>query len=95
MLHNLVRLLLSIKLCTRRLLKLQIIDLRPFFIYFTIVYLYLSTIYILRTIFEWNSLVGEDSVLNLIATMFQQISYDIIATGYLSCKHGINLTRTE
>ena len=70
MLHNLVRLLLSIKLCTRRLLKLQIIDLRAFFIYFTIVYLYLSTIYILRTIFGWNTLVGEDSVLNMIATMF-------------------------
>ena len=95
LLCSLAMLLIQAKLVTRRLLKLQIAHLKPFFTYFAIAFLFVTTVYLIRAIIGWDSsAIKENSVIDMILTILQQVSYDIIATAYLSCKHGINLTRS-
>ena len=95
LLCSLAMLLVQVKLVTQRLLKIQIVHLRPFFTYFAISFLFVSTVYLIRAIIGWDSsAIKENSIIDMVLTILQQVSYDIIATAYLSCKHGINLTRS-
>ena len=72
LLCSLAMLLVKVKLVTQRLLKIQIVHLRPFFTYFAISFLFVSTVYLIRAIIGWDSsAIKENSIIDMVLTILQ------------------------